>query len=79
MAADDLRGARLLHREREDSVLFPVFARNTQLPSYMRAVHYEDCREGDEALLRRARLGRAAEVYAYDEPARIVAAARFRA
>jgi hypothetical protein len=45
--------ARLRHAEESD-VLFPVLLRQSELPLYMRAIHYLDCREADAAKLRSA-------------------------
>jgi hypothetical protein len=37
------------HREAADGVLLPVYLYSTELPTYMKLVHYEDVREGDRA------------------------------
>ena len=42
--------ARLRHAE-EGDVLYPVLLRSAELPLYMRAMHYMDCREADGAKL----------------------------
>ncbi|GAC1560463.1 MAG: hypothetical protein NVS2B7_34910 [Herpetosiphon sp.] len=34
-----------------NQLLFPIFLFDAQLPSYMGAIHYDDCREGSEELL----------------------------
>jgi hypothetical protein len=49
---EEFNMARLRHRESESGVLLPIYLRTTQLPLYMRALQYFDCREGDLSKIR---------------------------
>ena len=37
------------HRESHAGVLLPIYLRSAELPGYMRAIQYEDAREGESA------------------------------
>jgi hypothetical protein len=47
MCQEEYNIARLLHRESDGRVLWPIYLKSTTLPAYMRAVQYVDCREAD--------------------------------
>jgi hypothetical protein len=42
------------HRESVEPVLAPIYLYSASLPTYMKLVQFEDCREGDRALLESA-------------------------
>ncbi len=52
MCKDEFDLARLRHQESEERVLLPVYLHSADLPLYMRAIQYEDCREGDVERIR---------------------------
>jgi hypothetical protein len=51
---EEFNMARLRHRESDRGVLLPIYLRTTNLPLYMRSLHYLDCREGDIGRVREA-------------------------
>ena len=51
MCKEEYNIAKLRAREARSDILFPVLLRSTPLPSYMKLVQWEDCREADESKL----------------------------
>jgi hypothetical protein len=51
---DEFNVALLRHRESERGVLLPIYLASAELPTYMKLIQYEDCREGDPEKLAQA-------------------------
>lgn len=54
MCREEFNIAMLRHRESKDGVLLPLYLQTASLPSYMRLIQYQDCRELDRNKLQAA-------------------------